>query len=292
MAEERRRWTVIELLKWTADYLTEKKFENARLNAERLLCHVLDCRRVDLYVNFERPLSAEELALYKTLLKRRLDHEPLQYIIGETEFFSILFKVSPGVLIPRPETELLVEQVLAYGRDLQPCRILDIGTGSGCIAVSLAKHLLQATITAVDQSAIALEIARENALGTGVVDRIAFSLWDFTGQVMPINAPFDIVAANPPYVSKNDYERLPREIKNFEPIEALTIGPDENGLAAYRHLQRWLPQLLSPGGQAFFEIGADQGADIRQLFPEATIIQDLANRDRVAIITENKLSYH
>jgi release factor glutamine methyltransferase len=282
MAEERRRWTVIELLKWTADYLGEKKFDNARLNAERLLCHVLNCRRVDLYVNFERPLAAEELAFYKNLLKRRLSFEPLQYIIGETEFFSLTFKVSPAVLIPRPETELLVEQVIAHGRDLQPGRILDIGTGSGCIAISLAKHLPQAHITAIDQSPAALSLARENAALQQVAERIDFLEWDFSGTEFPFSEPFDIVASNPPYIRKSDYERLPAEIKNFEPLEALAAGID--GLEAYRHLRRWLSRLLIGGGRAFFEIGADQTADIQQLFPDAAMVQDLAGRDRVAVV--------
>jgi release factor glutamine methyltransferase len=285
MAEERRHWTVIELLKWTADYLAEKKFDNARLTGERLLCHVLGVRRVDLYVNFDRPLSADELAAFKHLLKRRLSFEPLQYIIGETEFFSLSFNVGPGVLIPRPETELLVEKVIDYGRTLTSCRILDIGTGSGCIAVSLAKHLELARITAIDNSEQALDQARENAEKNQVLDRIQFLLWDFFSDQLPFSQPFDIVAANPPYISQSDYDELAPEIRNFEPNSALLAGAD--GLDAYHALKARLSRLLEPGGKAFFEIGADQAAALHRLFQNLIILQDFAGRDRLAVITRS-----
>ena len=189
------------------------------------------------------------------------------------------FKVTPNVLILRPETELLVEQAIAHGRDRGPCRILDIGTGSGCIAISVAKHFAQARITAVDQASQALAIARENAVQNGVAERIEFLHWDFTDSAFPFNEPFDIVAANPPYIRKSDYEQLPAEIKNFEPLTALAAGID--GLDAYRCLRHWLPRLMNSNGRAFFKIGADQAVDIRQLFPNAVIMKPLAGRDRV-----------
>ncbi len=284
MAEERRRWTVIDLLKWTADYLEEKNFDHARLNAERLLGHVLHWRRVDLYLQFDRPLSADELTAFKQLLKRRLNHEPLQYIIGESEFFSLSFLVGPGVLIPRPETELLVEKAIEFAHPADGCRILDLGTGSGCIAISLAVHLPQAHIVAIDKSAKALELAQTNARRNGVADRIEFLSWDFTSPTSPFTAAFDIVVANPPYIRQNDYERLPKEIKNFEPMEALLAGKD--GLDGYRAIQRRLAEWLNPGGRAFLEIGADQGKEILRLFPQANLLSDLSGRHRLAIIEQ------
>jgi len=284
MAEERRRWTVIDLLKWTAGYLEEKNFAHARLNAERLLCHVLHWRRVDLYLQFDRPLSVDELTAFKLLLRRRLTHEPLQYIIGESEFFSLSFLVGPGVLIPRPETELLVEKAIEFAHPFAGCRILDLGTGSGCIAVSLAVHLPQAHIVAIDRSAKALELAQANARCNGVAERIEFLSWDFTSPTSPFTAAFDVVVANPPYVRESDYERLPKEIKNFEPPEALLAGQD--GLDGYRAIQRRLNEWLNPGGRAFLEIGADQAEEILHLFPQANLLTDLAGRRRLAIIEQ------
>ena len=287
MTEPQRKWTVIELLKWTTDYLSQKSFANARLNAEQLLCHVLHLRRVDLYVNFDRPLSLVELNTFKTLLKRRLAHEPLQYIIGETEFFSLSFKVGPAVLIPRPETELLVEKVIEYGRSLPDGRLLDLGTGSGCMAVTLAKGLPQFRITAIDKSERALALAAENAERHQVSDRVEFVQWDYTTTVSPFTQPSDILAANPPYVRQTDFNLLAAEIKDYEPAEALLAG--EDGLEAFRHIQRWLPLLLKPQGQAFVEIGADQAHAVTALFPQAAIFADLAGRDRLMILAEVKV---
>jgi release factor glutamine methyltransferase len=279
MAEERRRWTIIELLKWTADYLKEKQFENGRLTGERLLAHVLQCRRVDLYVQFERPLSGEELASYKALLKRRLAHEPVQYIIGETEFFSLPFKVGPGVLIPRPETELLVEKVLAAASPWPEARILDIGTGSGNIATSLAVHLPSARITAVDCSQAALHLAAENGQRNKVAERIQWQEWNLFSDTCPLQTPFDIVVANPPYIRQADYDALPLEIKNFEPANALLAGLD--GLDAYKAICKWLPTLLNKPGFAYLEIGADQANGVAALFTGAVIHKDLAGKDRI-----------
>lgn len=279
MAEERRRWTIIELLKWTADYLKEKKFDNGRLTGERLLAHVLKCRRVDLYVQFERPLNGDELASYKSLLKRRLSHEPLQYIIGETEFFSLPFKVGPSVLVPRPETELLVEKVLAAASPWPEARILDIGTGSGNIAISLAFHLPGARITAVDCSQAALALALENGQRNGVNERIQWQEWNLFSDACPLPFPYDIVVSNPPYIRQADYDRLPAEIKNFEPSTALLAGAD--GLDAYKAIGRWLPTLLNTPGFAFMEIGADQATEVAALLGQVVVHKDLAGKDRV-----------
>jgi release factor glutamine methyltransferase len=279
MAEGKQRWTIIELLKWTADYLKEKKFDNGRLTGERLLAHVLNCRRVDLYVQFERPLNGDELASYKALLKRRLAHEPLQYIIGETEFFSLPFKVGPGVLIPRPETELLVEKALAAASQWPEARILDIGTGSGNIAISLAVHLPGARITAVDCSQPALALALENGQRNGVSERIRWQEWNLFSDACPLPTPFDIVVSNPPYIRQADFDTLPPEIKSFEPSTALLAGSD--GLDAYRAISKWLPTLLSKPGFAFLEIGADQATDVAAVLGQVVVHKDLAGKDRI-----------
>ncbi|NOY60279.1 MAG: peptide chain release factor N(5)-glutamine methyltransferase, partial [Calditrichaeota bacterium] len=184
--QKRQQWKLIGLLNWTADYLDQKGFENSRLEAERLLAHSLHIQRIDLYVNFDRPLIPDELAQFKSLLKRRLDHEPLQYIIGETEFYSLPIKVAPGVLIPRPETEVLVENALQIINDNFPqgkeINVLDVGTGSGNIAIAIAKNAVHARLTAIDISADALKIARQNAELNNVAEKINFLQHDALGD--------------------------------------------------------------------------------------------------------------
>ena len=176
-------WTSLKLIQWTAGHFEKKGIPNPRLDAELLLAHVLKCQRVDLYTGFEKSISEKHLAEFKSLIERRARREPLQYIIGETEFWGLKIKVTPDVLIPRPETELLVEEALKHvgarfprpGGETPPLQILEIGTGSGCIAVALAKHLPGAKIVATDISKEALTVAQENAEAHGVADRIEFA---------------------------------------------------------------------------------------------------------------------
>ncbi len=182
MQKQPLQWTVIKLINWTSQYLHEKGFDNARLEAERLLAHTLKKRRIDLYLLFDRPLTPSELSLFKTFLKRRLALEPIQYITQETEFFSLPFYVDGRVLIPRPETEILVqlafEHISTTCRNVSPVRILDVGTGCGNIAIALAKNIKAATLAAVDVSNAALAVARQNAENHGVSERIDFVNWD------------------------------------------------------------------------------------------------------------------
>ncbi len=285
-------WSVLELLNWTSEYLAEKGFENGRLNGERMLAHVLNCKRVDLYLNFDRPLSPEELAKFKELIKRRHSHEPLQYILGETEFFSLPVKVRPGVLIPRPETETMVEQTLALCKshyaESESIDILDIGTGSGNIAVAIAKNIDKARLVAIDVTQEALDAAQENAKLNHVEDRISFRRLDVLAcEEKEFEASFDLIVSNPPYISSSEFERLPLEIRQFEPRSALLAR--EDGFEFYRHFALVMREWLKPGGFAILEIGAGMGEMTKALFHQAgygdvKITQDLAGRDRVITI--------
>ncbi|NIA28289.1 MAG: peptide chain release factor N(5)-glutamine methyltransferase [Actinobacteria bacterium] len=287
--QKRQQWKLIGLLNWTADYLDQKGFENSRLEAERLLAHSLHIQRIDLYVNFERPLIPDELAQFKSLLKRRLDHEPLQYIIGETEFFSLPIKVAPGVLIPRPETEVLVENALqiikenfSQGKEIN---VLDVGTGSGNIAIAIAKNAVYARLTAVDISADALKIARQNAELNNVADKINFLQHDALGD-WPLHFTnyFDLILSNPPYISDAEFENLPQEIREFEPRQALLGGKD--GVDFYNNFCQILLKLLCTEGNALFEIGETMRDVLLKNFlncgfSNMEMIQDLSGKNRV-----------
>lgn len=289
MDEKIKRWTILNLIDWTADYLKEKGFQNARLTAERLLIAVLKWKRVDLYLNFERPMSTDELSNFKALLKRRLAHEPLQYILGETEFMSLPFKVAPGVLIPRPETELLVERVIntykSVYRNEQEIDVLDIGTGSGNIAISVARNLLNSHVWAIDISEEALKIAQENAVLNDVSDRIVFKRSDLTKvDAFADLAKYNIVVSNPPYVSQEEYENLPPEIKEYEPKSALWAG--EDGLIYYKALENKLRQICKENAYIILELGADMGESVLELFSskvysDRQIFNDLADKPRL-----------
>ena len=293
-AEKNKKWTLIELLNTTADYLSDKEFEDARLNAERLLGYALGLSRVELYTNFDRPLTSDELASCRVLLKRRTAHEPIQYIIGETEFFSLPFKVSKEVLIPRPETELLVEKVMEHCStnysDQDDVQILDVGTGSGCIAISIAKNIENATVLGVDISHDALKIAYGNAQSHEV---------DVKFKEMDVLKPwpteylntFDIVVSNPPYVGFSEYESLQPEIKNYEPKISLLGGND--GLDFYRKFSNILPTLLKQNAYAFFEIGDRQAPSVKNIYADSgfsgiQVYDDLAGKNRVVKMHWNR----
>ncbi len=283
---KKKRWTVLELLNWTTQYLEEKEFENSRLNVEMMLAHVLGFKRVDLYLNFDRPLTPEELANFKILLKRRTAHEPLQYVLGEAEFMGLPFKVRPGVLVPRPETELLVDKVLELtGQFDHPCSVLDVGTGSGNIPLSLASMAPDLTIVTTDISQDAIVIAKENAELLGVADRVTFLHHDaLKPWPMEYNLYFDVIVSNPPYVSRTEFDNLPLEIKHFEPEIALLAG--EEGLDFYKQFLEISKSLLKENGTLFFEIGETQANVLIDLysshgFSECHVHKDLADKDRI-----------
>lgn len=283
--------SVQALLESATTFLQNQGIENPRINAEQLLAHVLGLSRAELYLNVTQPLDPERHQGFQKLLHRRTGHEPLQYILGETEFMSLPFKVGPGVLIPRPETEILVEETLKLCREephLESRAILEIGTGSGCIAVSLASYLKQARVTAIDISQTALKYARQNAELNGVSDKISYANLDIICTLTSIDLPmpFDILVANPPYVSTDDFDNLPLEIKNHEPKEALLAGQD--GLRFYDQIARRLHLLLRPGGCVALEVGYSQAPPVAEKLIDAgcavvEIREDLTGIPRVVI---------
>jgi len=249
-------WTILKVLQWTTDYFRRKGLEQPRSDAEVLLAHALGLRRVDLYLRYDQPLRPEELARYRALIQRRAAREPTQYITGRQEFWSLEFQVNPAVLIPRPETERLVELALEAFPD-EPLRVLDVGTGSGAIAVALATERPQWTITACDLSWDALLTARQNAARHGVNDRIAFVLSDLASPFRPYPPPFDLICTNPPYVGDAEWKTLAQEVARHEPSRAL-LGGGPNGTAIPVRLLREAFPLLRPGGMLLMEFGKGQ----------------------------------
>jgi release factor glutamine methyltransferase len=260
-------WIVRSLLHWSAEELSSKAFENARLNAELLLSHVLQCKRIDLYLNFAKPLTADQLAEFKSFFKRRLTHEPLQYILGETEFMGLRFTVDRRVLIPRPDTEVLVEQVIDHVRksSSSTVNILDIGTGSGNIAVSLAYHLEHAAIDAIDSSGEALELAKENAKQNAMEQRITFNHVDLLKEQLPFpHQNFDVIVSNPPYISSEEFVHLQPEVKDYEPLAATTDSAD--GLTFYKKIADVGKLFLRNGGAVIVEMAYNQSPHVSKIF--------------------------
>jgi len=258
--------------------------ERARQDAESLLRHLIGKDKAWLIVHWEDSLRDEQAADYMELLERRYKGEPMQYITGVTEFYGLPFRVSPAVLIPRPETELLVESVIKLAEHVQEPRIVDVGTGSGAIAVAFAHQLPNAAITAIDISAQALDIARQNAGRNRVRDRINFIEGDLLAPVAACK--FDIVVSNPPYVSATDRASLAVEVREHEPALALFAG--EDGLDVYRRLIPAAFAALVPGGYLAIEIGFGQSPAIAALLAEPgfsgiDFVPDLQEIPRVAI---------
>lgn len=281
-------WTIKDLLVWTARFFADKGIEEPRLNAEALLARVLEKDRVYLYANYFAPVNQNEREQYRELIKRRAAGEPLAYLLGKREFMSLEFKVTPAVLIPRPETELLVETVLELASRDQPVSICDVGTGSGAIAVSLAYYLPRAQVTAIDISPPALEIARYNAEQHGV--KVRFLEGDLLAPVAA-GEQFDFICANLPYISEEEYTRLDPEVRSYEPRLALWGAGD--GLELYRRLvpQAW--QHLAYGGYLLMEIGCTPAEAAVALFSSPWLVQvkkDWAGRDRLIIAQKGDVS--
>jgi len=273
-----------------ATYLERRGVSSPRLSAECLLGKVLDLERINLYVNFDRPLTRDELAAYRSLLKRRAAGEPLQYITGEVEFFDCKLRVDPRVFIPRPETEQLVENILELlaGMPEPPggWRIADVGTGSGAIAVALAVKLERSRVFASDISRPALELAECNARVNGVDSRISFLAGDLFRPFSPgDHGRFDLIVSNPPYVAEAEFPGLPREVRDFEPRVALVGGPAGSEILA--EMVAAAPEFLKPGGIVALEIGDNQGARVARMLLEdgrynsVRVEKDYAGRDRM-----------
>jgi len=264
-------WSILDLITWGTSYLNDKGISDARLNIELLLAHVLHLQRIQLYTNFDKPLSEDELALFKELLKRRLSNEPLQYILGETEFMGLKFAVNRDVLIPRPDTEVLVETVMSKMKeafsDESEIRILEIGTGSGCIAVSLAKLQSNVRVVALDKSEAAVAVAVENAKRNKVSEKIPFECKDFlTLNENLITEKFHCIVSNPPYISNEEYQQLPKEVKDFEPKNALADGND--GLTFYKAIAEKGKSLLLEKGFVAVEHAYNQSEDVQKIFQQ------------------------
>jgi release factor glutamine methyltransferase len=251
-------WTTLKLLSWTKEYLLSKGVSNARLEAEWLLCAATDLDRVGLYLQYEKPLNETELSKYRSMVTRRARREPLQHILGTQEFYGLEFEVSRDVLIPRHDTESLVEE--AMKRCSGANTILDIGTGSGCIAICLKKMLKNAEVTASDISEAALAVAKRNAARHEVeIEYVCGSLF------APVNCrKFDLIISNPPYIPTPDIETLEEEVRDFDPHSALDGGND--GLDIYRKLIPESIEYLNPKGWLMLEIGIGQGSDVVEIF--------------------------
>ncbi len=276
MKETEEIWTPLKLISWTTGYLAEKGVENARLESEWLLCHVTGLNRMGLYLNFDKPLNTEELSSYRSLVARRSRREPLQYLLGTQEFDGLEFTVTPDVLIPRHDTETLIEEAVRLAPDAKT--ILDIGTGSGCIAIALARRLPGSSVTAVDISAEALEVARLNAKKIGA--DIDFLHGSFLEPVA--GRKFDLIVSNPPYITTSDLTILQPEVRDFEPVIALDGGVD--GLAPYRSIISKAPSCLNPDGWLIFEIGAGQENDIAPMLEKSGFADISHAKDTADII--------
>lgn len=277
-------WTIGRLLSWTTDYLRKRGSQSPRLDAEVMLASVLKWERVQLYTHYEDVVSDSVKERYRDLVRRRAEGAPVAYLVGRKEFYSLRFDVSPAVLIPRPESEFVVIEVLEAVKSLSAPRIADIGTGSGCIAVACAFHQPTAHVTAVDISAEALDQARKNAARHKVSDRIDFLHGDLL-KPLEDAAAFDVIVSNPPYITTDDVATLESGVRDYEPTLALDGGPD--GLDVVRRLIKDAIPLVKPGGHLILEIGSAQEEPVRDLIsshPEWDLkptVRDLQRHPRV-----------
>jgi len=281
--------TIRELIQVTSDYLDGKGVESAKLNAERLLADVLGMSRIELFFQHDRPVLGDELDRFRDLVRRRAQGQPLQQILGETEFYSRVFKVKPGVFIPRPETERLVEEAVALlappdRRLLAPVAV-EIGCGTGIIGISLAMEIPRLTVYATDVNPTAVKLTEHNAHTLGAGPRIHVLPGNrFDPLPAHLKGQVDLVVSNPPYIREADIPGLAAEVSEHDPVEALSGG--EDGLVFYRALVSGVSDWLRPGGHMAVEIGDDQGQDVEDIFSasgleDIRVIRDYADRDRV-----------
>jgi release factor glutamine methyltransferase len=302
-----KNWTIQKLLNWVTKYLTDKGIDSPRLSAELLLAHTFEMKRIELYTQFDKPVTKQQLDHLHNLVKRAGQHEPICYLTGKTEFYFLELEVSPDCMIPRPETELLVERAIKFlqkrfGRQ----RVCDLCTGCGCIAIAIAKNFAQADITATDISDAALVLAAKNVEKHQSKDRIKLLCGDLFDPLIPqmdIEKPvrhslgdggFDLIVCNPPYVSAPEFEKLARNVKDYEPRLALFAGDD--GLNVYRRIIEKADSFLKSGAALMLEIGYAQGQAVRELlekancFAEITIEKDHHKLDRLAVAVTKSAS--
>ena len=283
-------WTVRRILEWTSSFFTRKEVDAPRLSAELLLAHVLNCPRIKLYTDYERVLPEKDLSAYRALVQRAGEHEPIAYLTERAYFFNLEFRVTRDVLIPRPETETLVENVLQLSRNaggFESPRVLDLCTGSGCVAAAIAHHLKSAVVIATDISEGAVEVARGNVARLGLEGRVTVEQGDLYEPLsrLPDPQPFNLIVANPPYIPTGNIEKLDRNVREYEPVTALDGGID--GLIVHRRIIEGAPERLLSGGRIYLEIQFDQGPIVQEMlasreeFEDARILKDYEGHQRV-----------
>jgi release factor glutamine methyltransferase len=280
-------WTILNLLNWAASYFKSHEIDNPKSTAEILLSHALHLRRIDLYLQHDRPLNRDELSAFKQLVQRRREREPVAYIVGSKEFWSLPLAVTEDVLIPRPDTECLVETalgILDHESVGSPLRILDLGTGSGAIILSIAYQCQGHVYYASDISEKATALARANAIENGLT-HVHFFTGDWLTPLRTSARPFDLIVSNPPYIPRGEIPHLQAEIFRYEPLLALDAGTD--GLVCLRHIVQNVWSYLKPGGHLVMEIGYDQKDDVTALalaagrYEAISVRKDYGGNDRV-----------
>lgn len=296
MATTDGAWTIERILTWTRGFFERKGIDAPRLCAELLVAHVMAVPRIKLYTDYQKELSADQLTRLRDLVKRAGEEEPIAYLTGLTHFFNCELHVRPGVLIPRPDTETIVEHALQLFRNalgFESPRVLDLCTGSGAVAVAIAKHAKASQVWATDLSDVALEVARQNVATTGVADRVTVLGGDLYDALkdMPDPSPFDLIVANPPYIATSQMAGLPRNVRDYEPHLALDGGPD--GLDPHRRiLQGAQDRWLRDGGRLMLEIAFDQQetalamAAAYPAFADVKVVRDHGNNPRVLLATK------
>lgn len=294
MSSSSETWTVLRILEWTSEFFESKGIEHARRNAEEIIAHVLGISRLEVYLNFEKPLNAAERKEIAELVKRRSLYEPLQYLLGSTNFRGLEIAVGPEVLIPRPETELLVEYALEMIKDIEKPRVLDLCAGSGCIALAIAHEREDATLIATDISEQALSLARQNADQHKLSDRISFLQGDL---LIPRDTSFDLIVSNPPYVPSARLDSLEKQVRDFEPMLALDGGA--SGLDVFGRILDQLRDISQSGRNipsCILELDeshlntAALAAESSELFSHTHVLKDLTQRDRFLRLVRNEVN--
>ena len=281
-------WRIIDLINWGEKYLKKRSIENPRIEIELFLQHLLKCERIDLYLQFETIVKPENLVILRKWITRRINNEPIQYILGSSEFYGRPFIVNKNVLIPRPETEILIDISIQQLKDVNNPIIFDIGTGSGCIAITIALEIPLSTIIAIDVDERAISVAKNNIEKHGVKN-IEFEVTDIFHE--KINKKADMLISNPPYISKEEVPGLMKDVKDYEPLIALTDNND--GLMFYRKIAEIMPNILIENGTAIMEVGiADHPDRVEEIFrnrgfSDIKMKLDL-NKDKRAIVIKNK----
>jgi release factor glutamine methyltransferase len=288
-------WTIQKLLDWITGHFEQKGIDSPRLSSELLLSHVLELTRIELYTKFDKPVAKEQLTRLRELVKRAADHEPIAYLIGRTEFYSLELEITPDCMIPRPETELLAERAIEFLRKRSGQQfVCDLCTGSGCIAVAIAKNHPETMITATDICESALKAAATNIEKHDLKQNITLLCGDLFDPIVPQMdvSKFDLIVSNPPYVSSAEYDKLETNVKDYEPKLALYAGAD--GLDVYRRICERIDQFLKPDSALMLEIGYAQGPAVRELlektgcFSEIIIEKDDQDNDRIVTATKNQ----